>query len=178
VIEDGELRQVGGKVDKVVDVRLIAATNRDLQVEVREGRFRPDLYYRLSVFPIEAPPLRERREDIAPLVSFFVSKYADTFGKPVCKVSQATMNALEAYDWPGNIRELRNLIERSVILSTGDTLAMEPALLGNEETVPATGGALKDHLQFVARLEATRTRPWAVPHEVPARADETRGKPR
>lgn len=153
VIELGQFQRVGGKSERVVDVRVIAATNRDLRTEVREGRFRADLFYRLSVFPIEAPPLRERREDIPALVSLFVSRYASAFGKKVSRVSQASMDAMIAYGWPGNVRELRNVIERSMILCTSDTLAVDPALLdaGTAPQAGLSGGALKQDLRAVER---------------------------
>ncbi len=156
VIEEGEIRRVGGKSDIEVDVRVIAATNRDVQAEVREGRFRADLYYRLSVFPITAPPLRERREDIPDLVAFLVSKYATQFGKPVCRVDQSDLDAMLAYDWPGNVRELRNVIERAMILCAGDTLVVEPALFGAEERAAVTGGSLKQGLRGVERARILR----------------------
>jgi transcriptional regulator with GAF, ATPase, and Fis domain len=107
-----------------VDVRVIAATNRDLEQSVQEGKFRADLYYRLNVFPIRIPPLRERKEDIPLLVKFFVMKYGAKFRKNVEKITQGTMDSLIAYQWPGNIRELENLIERAVILC--HTTKLEP----------------------------------------------------
>jgi transcriptional regulator with GAF, ATPase, and Fis domain len=130
VLEDGEIRRLGGKKEKRLNVRVIAATNRNLRQEVGEGRFRDDLYYRISVFPIEVPALRERREDIPALASFLVSRYAARFGKPIRAVSPHSLEALMAYDWPGNVRELRNVIERSVILCTADILEVEEALGG------------------------------------------------
>ena len=157
VIEEGEFRRVGDKLDRTVDTRVIAATNRDLRREVQEGRFRADLYYRLSVFPIEAPPLRERREDIPKLISFFTAKYAASFGKSCAVVDPRTLDMLIAYDWPGNIRELRNLIERGVILCTGDTLRIDPAILGDGQTAPSTEGPLKRNLQGVERARIIRT---------------------
>jgi transcriptional regulator with GAF, ATPase, and Fis domain len=147
---------VGGKSDITVDVRVIAATNRDVQAEVREGRFRADLYYRLSVFPITAPPLRERREDIPDLVSFFVSRYAPRLGKPICRVDVPSLDAMVAYDWPGNVRELRNVIERAVILCAGDTLVVEPSQLGASAPARASSGSLKEDLQGVERARILR----------------------
>jgi transcriptional regulator with GAF, ATPase, and Fis domain len=120
VLEEGVFLPLGSKRERKVDVRVIAATNRDLQGEVREGRFRSDLYYRLSVFPIEIPPLRERREDIPLLVSHLVSRLGARLGKPVKSVARSSMDALVAYDWPGNVRELQNVIERSLILCSGE----------------------------------------------------------
>jgi transcriptional regulator with GAF, ATPase, and Fis domain len=165
-IEDGEIRRVGGESDISVDVRVIAATNRDLQAEVREGRFRADLYYRLSVFPITAPPLRERREDIPDLVSFFVTKYAAHLGKPIRGVTESSLDAMLAYDWPGNIRELRNVIERAVILCAGDTLVVEPSQLGaGEPALAPTSGSLKEDLHGVERariLRALEESDWKI----------------
>ena len=112
-----------------VDVRVIAATNRDLEEAVRAGRFRSDLFYRLNVFPIQVPPLRERRSDIPLLVMFFLSRFARKLGKKIEAVPQGIMDLLTAYDWPGNIRELQNLIERAVVLSQGPVLRLDRALL-------------------------------------------------
>jgi formate hydrogenlyase transcriptional activator len=127
VLQDGRFERVGGTQTLSVDIRLVAATNRDLQREVEAGRFREDLYYRLNVFPIAVPPLRERREDIAMLAWEFVKEFAATFGKPVERIDDASMAALVAHAWPGNVRELRNVIERAMILSRGPTLRVELA---------------------------------------------------
>lgn len=122
VIQERELERVGGKTTIKVNVRIIAATNRNLEEEVKEGRFRPDLYYRLNVFPILLPPLRHRLEDIEALTGFFLSRYSKTTGKKVTAVSAGVMKELKAYSWPGNVRELEHLIERSVLLSREKTL--------------------------------------------------------
>jgi len=122
VIQERELERLGGKQTIRVDVRLITATNRDLGTEVRAGRFREDLYYRLNVFPIHLPPLRERPEDIEPLANFFVVKYGRNAGKKIRKIAPKVIQQLRSYTWPGNVRELEHLIERSVLLTTGDTL--------------------------------------------------------
>jgi transcriptional regulator with GAF, ATPase, and Fis domain len=127
VLDEGQLERVGGTKTFTVDARLIAATNRDLAKRVAQGAFREDLYYRLNVFPIAVPPLRERREDIPLLVWTFARQYGTAFGKPVERIPQETMDALRAYPWPGNIRELRNVIERAVILSDGSTLRVSLA---------------------------------------------------
>jgi transcriptional regulator with GAF, ATPase, and Fis domain len=108
-----------------VNVRIIAATNRDLKKEVEAGRFRQDLFYRLSVFPIEIPPLRERRDDIAPLAAHFVKQAARRMNRPPPRVTQATLTHLAAHDWPGNVRELQNSVERAVILAQGGPLRFE-----------------------------------------------------
>jgi len=122
VIQERELERVGGKQTIRVDVRLITATNRDLEAEVRAGRFREDLYYRLNVFPIHLPSLRERPEDIEPLVGFFVAKYSRNAGKKIKRIAPKVIQQLRSYTWPGNVRELEHLIERSVLLTAGDTL--------------------------------------------------------
>ncbi|MBS1606976.1 MAG: sigma 54-interacting transcriptional regulator [Bacteroidetes bacterium] len=122
VIQERELERVGGKHTIKVDVRLITATNRDLEAEVGAGRFREDLYYRLNVFPIRLPSLRERPEDIEPLASFFVAKYSRNTGKKIKRIAPKVIQQLRSYTWPGNVRELEHFIERSVLLTTGDTL--------------------------------------------------------
>ncbi len=129
VLQDGELERVGSSATTRVDTRIIAATNRDLLQGVGEGHFRRDLYYRLHVFPIEAPPLRARREDIPLLVSFFAARFARKLGKPVPAFPAEAMEILMTYSWPGNVRELENVIERAVILTTGSALAFDPAWL-------------------------------------------------
>src|SRR5438034_1181321 len=129
VLQEQEFEPVGSSTPIRVDVRIIAATNRDLEEAVRSGRFRADLFYRLNVFPIRAPALRERRSDIPQLVTFFVSRFAKKFGKRVEAVSKETMDRLLTYPWPGNIRELQNIIERAVVLSTGPILELGPDLL-------------------------------------------------
>ncbi|SDH41184.1 Transcriptional regulator containing GAF, AAA-type ATPase, and DNA-binding Fis domains [Dyadobacter soli] len=118
VLQEKEIERVGGKTTIKLNVRIIAATNRDLEAEVKAGRFRPDLYYRLNVFPIELPPLRDRREDIESLTGFFLSKFSKSIGKKTLKLSANALLQLQAYRWPGNVRELEHLIERSVILAT------------------------------------------------------------
>lgn len=124
VLQDQQFERLGGTKTLSVKFRLIAATNRDLAKQVQDNAFRRDLYYRLKVFPICLPPLRERRDDIPLLVEHFVKKNSARMLKTVTTISQRTMAALQEYDWPGNIRELENFIERSVILSTGSELAV------------------------------------------------------
>jgi transcriptional regulator with GAF, ATPase, and Fis domain len=125
VLQDGEFERVGGTATLKTDARVIAATNRDLEAEVEKGRFRRDLWYRLSIFPIFIPPLRERQEDIPLFVSTFVKKHAAWVGKHFDRAPQKTIRALQRYDWPGNIRELGNLIERAVITSPDGELRIE-----------------------------------------------------
>jgi PAS domain S-box-containing protein len=124
VLQEGEFQRLGSPKTYKVDVRVIAATNRDLAADVRKGRFREDLYYRLKVFPIDVPPLRERIGDIPLLVFSFMEELSSRMGKKITKVSRKSMEALQQHHWPGNIRELRNVIEHSVILSSGDMLKL------------------------------------------------------
>jgi len=111
-----EFERVGGGQPVQVDVRVIAATNRDLNAAVANGTFRQDLRYRLNVFPIEVPPLRERKDDILMLIEYFVQRYANRAGRNIRSIDQKTLDLFHSYDWPGNIRELQNVIERSIIL--------------------------------------------------------------
>jgi transcriptional regulator with GAF, ATPase, and Fis domain len=129
VLQEREFDRVGGTAPVRVDVRVIAATNRDLLHEVKEKTFREDLYYRLNVFPVRLPPLRERRDDIPLLVKFLVGKFAQRIAKHLDCVSDPTMRRLQEYPWPGNVRELENVLERAVILATGATLEVGPDLL-------------------------------------------------
>ncbi len=145
VLQEQEFERLGSTRTHKVDVRLVAATHRDLQEMARQSQFRSDLYYRLNVFPIQLPPLRERREDIEALVKHFVEKVGRRIGKPVEHIPEATMSALTLYDWPGNIRELQNLIERAVILSDDGVLHNPlPAQTSSAVSVPPVTGTLKD----------------------------------
>ena len=119
VLQDGEFERLGGTQTIKVDARVIAATNRDLARAMEDGAFRKDLFYRLNVFPIEVPPLRERREDIPMLVWAFVREFSEALAKPITAIDADSMAALQAYSWPGNVRELRNVIERAMILARG-----------------------------------------------------------
>src|SRR5438034_10635735 len=129
VLQEQEFEPVGSSRTLRVDVRVIAATNRDLQEAVRTGRFRPDLFYRLNVFPIAIPPLRERRADIPQLVMFFLSRFSRSLGKQISAVAPETMQHLCSYEWPGNVRELQNVIERAVVLCEGPVLEIDPDLV-------------------------------------------------
>jgi transcriptional regulator with GAF, ATPase, and Fis domain len=122
VIQDGEFERLGSPRTIKVDVRIIAASNRNLEEEIRNGRFREDLFYRLNVFPITIPPLRQRKEDIPLLVNFFVAKFNKKIGKKIDTVSKETLNILQEYHWPGNVRELESVIERAIITSQGTVL--------------------------------------------------------
>jgi two-component system response regulator AtoC len=139
VLESRQFRRLGGMVDHHVDIRIIAATNVDLETAVREGRFREDLYYRLKVIPIVLPPLRERKEDIPLLLHHYIAKYNTEFRKKFRGVSEESQRVLLAYSWPGNVRELRNLVERILILENGDTIL--PEHLPPEMTAPAASAA-------------------------------------
>ncbi len=123
-LQEGEVDPVGARAPVKVDIRLISASNRDLQQQVKDGNFREDLYYRLNVFPISVPPLRERQEDIAPLAAHFIAKMAATEGKAVRGLSGHAMALLRGFDWPGNVRQLENAIFRAVVLCDGDELKL------------------------------------------------------
>jgi formate hydrogenlyase transcriptional activator len=120
---------------------VIAATNRDLERAIAGGAFRRDLFYRLNVFPIEIPPLHERRQDIPTLVEYFVQRYARKAGKKIRSIQKGTLELLVSYPWPGNVRELQNVIERSVIFCESDVFAVDPSWLSFESSAPPTGGA-------------------------------------
>ncbi len=124
VLQEGEFERIGNPKTIKVDVRIIAATNRDLKTEIRKGNFREDLFYRLNVFPITIPPLRERKEDIPLLVNHFVNEYSAKIGRKIETVSQTIINTLQIYHWPGNVRELENIIERALITGEGKKLTL------------------------------------------------------
>jgi formate hydrogenlyase transcriptional activator len=132
VLQEREFERVGGTQSIPVDVRVIAATNCDLPAAVHSGKFRLDLFYRLNVFPIHVPPLRERPEDIVLLAKYFIERYAAKEGKRIRRVEKETAELLEGYHWPGNIRELQNVIERAMILCDSDTFFVEEAWLQPE----------------------------------------------
>jgi formate hydrogenlyase transcriptional activator len=133
VLQERQFERVGGSRAIATDVRIIAATNRDLPAVIASGSFRADLFYRLNVFPIHVPPLRERKEDIPMLVEYFVKRYADKARKQITKIDKNTLARCQSYHWPGNIRELQNIVERSVILCTGDTLRIDEAWLSSQD---------------------------------------------
>jgi len=153
VLEGGTFERLGSSRTIKVDVRVIAATNRDLATEVREGRFRADLYYRLNVFPITLPPLRERAEDVPLLVWHFINEKQGALRRTIKRVPERLMHVLETYSWPGNIRELENVIERALIVSSGPTLVIDAPLLEGAEAENAAGTRLDD-VQRV-HIEAT-----------------------
>jgi PAS domain S-box-containing protein len=133
VLQERQFERVGGNRVVPTDVRVITATNRDLSAAIAAGTFRADLFYRLNVFPIRMPPLRERKEDIPMLVEYFVKRYAEKMGKQIRKIDKQTLELCQAYHWPGNIRELQNIIERSVILCSGHTFRVDAAWLSSQE---------------------------------------------
>jgi PAS domain S-box-containing protein len=148
VLQERQFERVGGNRIIPTDVRVIAATNRDLTAAIAAGTFRADLFYRLNVFPIEVPPLRKRKEDIPMLVEYFVKRYAEKIGKQICKIDNKTLELCQSYAWPGNIRELQNIVERSVILCGGDTFWIEKAWLTSVQPPrPELAGPLPDTLQ-------------------------------
>src|SRR6266702_1511894 len=125
VLQEGKVRPIGSTEESDVDVRIIAATNKDFEKEIAEGRFREDLYYRLSVIPIQVPPLRERREDIPLLARHFLETFRKTMEKPIVAISPEAMTRLESYEWPGNVRELENTMERAVALEAGSEISLK-----------------------------------------------------
>jgi len=147
VLEDGEFERLGSTRTIKIDVRVIAATNRDLEAEVREGRFREDLFFRLNVFPISVPPLRDRLEDIPLLTQFFVEKASKKLGKSIEKIPQSVIKSLQDYPWPGNVRELQNVLERAVITSSGPKLRLVDDLTG------PTPKELPNHLRKLQDIE-------------------------
>lgn len=146
VIETQEFQRVGGSKNIKVDVRIISATNKDLKEEVKKGNFREDLLYRLNVIPILVPPLRERKEDIPLLVNYFLDSFAGEYGKKSKKISPEALKMIEAYDWPGNIRELRNVIERLVIMTPSDTITAKNLLIVEQSS--------QDYLSYKTMKEA------------------------
>ena len=156
VLQEREFERVGGVQPIHVDVRVIAATNRDLSAAVADGTLRQDLFYRLNVFPIEVPPLRERKDDLLMLVEYFVQRYAKRAGKSIRSIEKKVLDLLRAYDWPGNIRELQNIIERSVILSSGGEFSVDESWLSRETLAPAS--RIEASPQFKSAVEPSSER--------------------
>ena len=164
VLQEQEFERLGSTRTHQVDVRLVAATNRDLEEMVNDGQFRSDLYYRLNVFPVQLPPLRERREDIPALVSHFVERFGQRMGREIDTIPPETMSALSSYQWPGNIRELQNLIERAVILSNDGVLPnpLPPSGIRGIAIVPvAPVTTLKDSERSLIRRTLEEVR-WVI----------------
>ena len=162
VLQEGEFERIGSGETLRVDVRLVAATNRDLLRAMEQGKFRPDFYYRLAVFPVEVPPLRLRRDDIPLLTWHFIAKKQGRLGKTIDSIPEKVMRALIEYDWPGNVRELENVIERAMILASGTTLSLDepfPPVQRLPEYATFTSREGIDCAQIVAVLNACR---WKV----------------
>jgi formate hydrogenlyase transcriptional activator len=152
VLQERQFERIGGTQPVTVDVRIIAATNRDLKVAVSAGTFRSDLFYRLNVFPISVPPLRDRKDDIPLLVEYLTERYAGKVGKKIKSIRKGTLDLFQSYDWPGNIRELQNVIERAVILCEDQSFSVDESWLQPESPRPASAG------NGLARLGAERER--------------------
>ncbi|MEA2325264.1 MAG: two-component system, NtrC family, response regulator PilR, partial [Thermoanaerobaculia bacterium] len=161
VLQDRVVRRVGSNTETQVEVRVIAATNRDLAESIKAGTFREDLFYRINVIPITLPPLRQRREDIALLVEHFITKYSKSMGVPLKRISSDAMRSIEKYHWPGNVRELENVIERMIALEPSDVLTTkslpEHVLLGSSIPdmafdLPPEGISLEDHLEGIGKI--------------------------
>jgi transcriptional regulator with GAF, ATPase, and Fis domain len=167
VLQEREFERVGGGHPIQIDVRVIAATNRDLNASVANGTFRQDLFYRLNVFPIEVPPLRERNDDILMLVEYFVQRYANRAGRNIRSIEQKTLDLLQSYDWPGNIRELQNVIERSMILSSADVFSIDELWLSKRNSPPASR---------VETSPASNVEPRSEREIIEAALAETRGR--
>lgn len=181
VLQERVIERVGGDMVPV-DVRIIAATNRGLESEVKSGRFRADLYYRLNVFPVTVPPLRERASDIPELVRHFVQVFAAEHARAVNSVRDRTIRTLAAYDWPGNVRELQNLIERAVIVSTGTELAFDSAwLAGGSIAETARTWAAQEKQRILDALRAAEGRvygPGGAAHRLGLKPTTLYGKMR
>lgn len=159
VLQSGEFERIGGQSTTKVDVRVIAATNRDLTAEVRLGNFRSDLFYRINVFPITIPPLRNRKEDLPLLINYFISRKAKKYNKPIEQISKYDLQRLVDYPWPGNIRELKNVIERSVIAAQGNTLSLE--WFFKESNMEATGHTL-EQIETIHILKTMEECQWKI----------------
>jgi PAS domain S-box-containing protein len=151
VLQERQFERVGGNRVLSTDVRVIAATNRDLAAAIASGTFRADLFYRLNVFPIHVPPLRNRKEDLPMLIEYFVKRYAEKARKQISKIDKDTLKLCQSYLWPGNIRELQNIIERSVILCTGDTFWIDEAWLSSQDAPRLESGPLTQKLHHYER---------------------------
>ena len=163
VLQEHEFERVGGSGTIRTDVRVIAATNRDLQAAIAAGTFRSDLFYRLNVFPIEIPPLRERKEDIPLLVEYFIDRYARKLGKSIREINKKSFDLLQAYPWPGIIRELQNVIERSVIVGSGDVFFVDESWLSKAslrvQALRSSEGELRSEREIIeAALAESRGR--------------------
>ena len=164
VIQDGEFERLGSPRTIKVDVRIIAATNRNLEEEIKGGRFREDLFYRLNVFPITIPPLRQRTDDIPLLVDHFVAKFNRKNSKRISTVTKDTLSALQAYHWPGNVRELESIVERAVIVSQGSTLQVLDFFEANFKPAEVPGQAVKPlvEMEYEHIMQALQSTNWRI----------------
>ena len=153
VLQESEFERVGDDVTRSVDVRVIAATNRDLEKLIVDGNFREDLFYRISVFPIDVPPLRERKEDIVQLAQHFLVQTCEDFGRDALTLTRAQAADMRAYDWPGNVRELKNVIERAVILSPGKVLRLDLSMRGLKIVADEASAAPADSAAVLTEKE-------------------------
>jgi len=160
VLQEKQVQRLGSPKNIAVDVRIIAATNRDLEKAIREKRFRDDLYYRLNVFPIRMPPLRERPDDIPLLIQSFVNEFAKSFGKGIESIDKDSIDALQRYTWPGNIRELRNTVERAMILASGPRLFISPPSVSSNDAAASLllSDTEREHLRSVLEMTGWRVR--------------------
>jgi len=161
VLQDRVIERLGSTQSVRIDVRIIAATNRILEAAVRDKTFREDLFYRLNVFPVVVPPLRERVDDIPALVWSFIDEFSRSFGKTIHSISKESLRELQRYPWPGNVRELRNVIERAIIVATGRQLVVAAPRLG-ERPIPQTAMTLAelevDHIRAILKSTSWRVR--------------------
>jgi transcriptional regulator with GAF, ATPase, and Fis domain len=158
VLQEREFERIGGTVSIRSNVRVIAATNRDLQATIAAGTFRSDLFYRLNVFPIEVPPLRERREDIPVLVAYFIDRYARKAGKSFRSINKQSLELLQSYPWPGNIRELQNIIERSVVVCDTENFSVDESWLSRQPLRSEPKGRPEERLPELSRTLAGEER--------------------
>jgi formate hydrogenlyase transcriptional activator len=161
VLQERVIERVGGNELVPINVRVMAASNRDLAAAMAAGGFRSDLYYRLNVFPIHVPPLRERPEDIIPLLEHFISRFDRLMNKQIATISQRTLDLAQEYPWPGNARELENLVERAMIVCPGDTLEIDPSWLPTppptpQQAIPPTSLADRERQTILDALAHTK----------------------
>jgi formate hydrogenlyase transcriptional activator len=164
VLQERELERIGSNHAIPVDVRVLAASNCDLGDAVAQGKFREDLFYRLNVFPIAVPPLRERSDDVRLLVEYLVRRFAQALGRRIDRIDSRTLELLSAYDWPGNVRELQNVIERSVVLTDGRTFSIDEAWLRRKDSARPPSSADSDERQRIESALAASKGRVAGPH--------------
>ncbi len=162
VLQEGQFERLGSSQTINVDVRIVAATNCDLKEMIRQKKFRKDLYYRLNVFPLNVPPLRDRKSDIPLLVWAFTNEFAKNMGKKITRVSKSTMERMTDYTWPGNIREMRNIIERAIIMSSGETLEIQELESTDTNDIAADTGATLEDVERTHILSVLKETGWRV----------------